>query len=170
MLYISPVFTGMYPHPLPPQTSGQDRTLWGGSSALRDLSVPVQRRPLGWPCGAGPCRTGIPPLLGLRDLGPRVARPFPGTRPHPWGPTRKSAPGGFFARARCAECGYDFLVAFSCKGRGLCPSCNTRRMVGKPRPNVQWTFAARRMTGQEVRAGACLIQRSRAKDGLHRLE
>ncbi len=34
-----------------------------------------------------------------------------------------------FARARCPECGHDFLVAFSCKGRGLCPSCNTRRMV-----------------------------------------
>ncbi len=34
-----------------------------------------------------------------------------------------------FARARCSGCGYDFLVAFSCKGRGVCPSCNTRRMV-----------------------------------------
>ena len=34
-----------------------------------------------------------------------------------------------FARARCNECGHDFLVAFSCKGRGICPSCNTRRMV-----------------------------------------
>ena len=34
-----------------------------------------------------------------------------------------------FARARCADCGHDFLVAFSCKGRGLCPSCNARRMV-----------------------------------------
>ena len=34
-----------------------------------------------------------------------------------------------FARARCAACGHDFLVAFSCKGRGVCPSCNTRRMV-----------------------------------------
>jgi hypothetical protein len=33
------------------------------------------------------------------------------------------------ARARCASCGYDFLVPFSCKTRGLCPSCNTRRMV-----------------------------------------
>ncbi len=27
------------------------------------------------------------------------------------------------------QCGHDFLVAFSCKGRALCPSCNTRRMV-----------------------------------------
>jgi len=34
-----------------------------------------------------------------------------------------------FARARCSACGHDFLVAFSCKGRGLCPSCNTRRMA-----------------------------------------
>jgi Transposase zinc-binding domain len=34
-----------------------------------------------------------------------------------------------FARARCADCGHDFLVAFSCKGRGVCPSCNTWRMA-----------------------------------------
>jgi len=34
-----------------------------------------------------------------------------------------------FARARCDACGHDFFVAFSCKGRGVCPSCNTRRMV-----------------------------------------
>jgi hypothetical protein len=34
-----------------------------------------------------------------------------------------------FARARCGDCGHDFLIAFSCKGRAVCPSCNTRRMV-----------------------------------------
>ena len=34
-----------------------------------------------------------------------------------------------FARARCDDCGHDFFVAFSCKGRGVCPSCNTRRMA-----------------------------------------
>ena len=34
-----------------------------------------------------------------------------------------------FARARCDDCGHDFLVAFSCKGRAVCPSCNTRRMA-----------------------------------------
>jgi hypothetical protein len=34
-----------------------------------------------------------------------------------------------FARARCGECGHDFLIAYSCKGRGVCPSCTTRRMV-----------------------------------------
>ena len=34
-----------------------------------------------------------------------------------------------FASARCDDCGHDYFVAFSCKGRGVCPSCNTRRMV-----------------------------------------
>ena len=33
-----------------------------------------------------------------------------------------------FARVRCTECGDELLVAFSCKGRGFCPSCTTRRM------------------------------------------
>jgi hypothetical protein len=34
-----------------------------------------------------------------------------------------------FARVRCGGCGHDFLIAFSCKGRSVCPSCNTRRMA-----------------------------------------
>lgn len=34
-----------------------------------------------------------------------------------------------FARTRCVGCGYDFLIAVSCKGRGISPSCNTRRLV-----------------------------------------
>ncbi len=34
-----------------------------------------------------------------------------------------------FARARCSTCRQEFLVAFSCKGRGICPSCNARRMA-----------------------------------------
>ncbi len=34
-----------------------------------------------------------------------------------------------FARAYCDECQHDFLIAYSCKGRGVCPSCDTRRMV-----------------------------------------
>ena len=33
------------------------------------------------------------------------------------------------ARVRCGACGRDDVVAFSCKGRGFCPSCGTRRMV-----------------------------------------
>ena len=34
-----------------------------------------------------------------------------------------------YARARCEDCGHDFLVAFSSKGRGVCPSCNKRHMA-----------------------------------------
>ncbi len=29
-----------------------------------------------------------------------------------------------FARVRCDDCAAERLVAFSCKGRGVCPSCN----------------------------------------------
>lgn len=34
-----------------------------------------------------------------------------------------------FCRVRCVDCGFDRLVAFSCKGRAVCPSCRGRRMV-----------------------------------------
>ncbi|MGH7822585.1 MAG: transposase zinc-binding domain-containing protein, partial [Candidatus Binatia bacterium] len=34
-----------------------------------------------------------------------------------------------FARFRCDGCGHEILVAFSCKGRGFCPSCCGRRMA-----------------------------------------
>ena len=34
-----------------------------------------------------------------------------------------------FARVHCSSCGRDALVAFSCKGRGFCPSCGGRRMA-----------------------------------------
>ncbi len=34
-----------------------------------------------------------------------------------------------FACAHCDGCCKDFLIAFSCKGRGICPSCNQRSMV-----------------------------------------
>ena len=32
-----------------------------------------------------------------------------------------------FARVQCEACSHEFLVAFSCKGRGICPSCGARR-------------------------------------------
>jgi hypothetical protein len=35
-----------------------------------------------------------------------------------------------FLRARCRSCGKNMLVALSCKKRGVCPSCNARRMSG----------------------------------------
>ena len=34
-----------------------------------------------------------------------------------------------FLRVRCAECAHEKLVAFSCKKRGFCPSCGSRRMA-----------------------------------------
>jgi hypothetical protein len=34
-----------------------------------------------------------------------------------------------FARAQCAGCGAGFVVAFTCKRRGVCPSCNGRHMA-----------------------------------------
>lgn len=34
-----------------------------------------------------------------------------------------------FVRVRCSACRYDRVVAFSCKGRGFCPSCGGRRMA-----------------------------------------
>ena len=34
-----------------------------------------------------------------------------------------------FARVRCAACHAEFLVAFRCKGRGFCPSCQARRLA-----------------------------------------
>jgi hypothetical protein len=34
-----------------------------------------------------------------------------------------------FSRARCRACGHDLLVAFSCHGRSICPSCCGRRMA-----------------------------------------
>ena len=34
-----------------------------------------------------------------------------------------------FARVRCQTCAAEILVAFSCKRRGICPSCTARRMA-----------------------------------------
>jgi len=34
-----------------------------------------------------------------------------------------------FARIRCGDCHQERLLAFSCKGRGVCPSCTNRRMA-----------------------------------------
>ena len=34
-----------------------------------------------------------------------------------------------FLRVRCECCHAEHLVAFSCKGRGFCPSCGARRMA-----------------------------------------
>jgi hypothetical protein len=56
-----------------------------------------------------------------------------------------------FARALCTGCGRGFVVAFSCKGRGVCPSCNGRHIaqtaahladhVIPPVPVRQWVIS-----------------------------
>jgi len=55
-----------------------------------------------------------------------------------------------FARIRCPDCAAEFLLAFSCKGRGLCPSCGAKRAaefaaflqdeVVADVGHVQWVF------------------------------
>ena len=45
-----------------------------------------------------------------------------------------------FAPASCEKCGQDNLVAYSCKGRGVCPGCNTRRMVETAAYMVEHVF------------------------------
>ncbi len=55
-----------------------------------------------------------------------------------------------FARVRCGGCGHQVLVPFSCKRRGICPSCTARRaedtaaqLVDCVLPRVpyrQWAF------------------------------
>jgi hypothetical protein len=56
-----------------------------------------------------------------------------------------------FVRVRCGECGTDELVAFSCKGKAVCPSCAGRRMndlalrlceqILPVAPYRQWVFS-----------------------------
>ncbi len=60
-----------------------------------------------------------------------------------------------FARVRCAACGFDYLVAFSCKTRFFCPSCAQKRTLIWERmvldkvlrnvPHRQWVFTIPRV-------------------------
>jgi len=70
-----------------------------------------------------------------------------------------------FARLRCGTCGHELLLPFSCKRRGICPSCATRRMSDEAAwlvaallpeaPYRQWTltfpFALRFMMARDHR-------------------
>ena len=61
-----------------------------------------------------------------------------------------ASPALGFARLKCAACGYERLLRFSCKNRGVCPSCTARRMseeaaflvdMALPKSRYrQWTF------------------------------
>jgi len=61
-----------------------------------------------------------------------------------------------FARAVCPKCRrFEFLVAFSCKGRGLCPACGAKRAaifssllherILADVPHAQWVFSIPKM-------------------------
>ena len=45
-----------------------------------------------------------------------------------------------FARFRCAACRHERLVAFSCKGRGFCPSCGGRLMTARAEHLIDYVF------------------------------
>jgi hypothetical protein len=76
-----------------------------------------------------------------------------------------------FVRLRCGACGQERLVAFSCKGRGFCPSCGGRRMddtaahlVDRVLPEVpvrQWVlslpFALRYRLAYDARLASLIL-------------
>jgi len=86
-----------------------------------------------------PRRASSSPLLALvREHGEAAERAWGERFEERYGPWRghwRRALDGFracgdlacgFARVRC-ECGHERLLPFSCKKRGLCPSCQARR-------------------------------------------
>lgn len=68
-----------------------------------------------------------------------------------------------FARARCGDCGHDFLVAFSCKGKGkgkgVCP-CAKRA--------VSWSTAAPNSTASRAASGQTNATQSEVQSTGHR--
>ncbi len=60
-----------------------------------------------------------------------------------------------FARVQCGQCHYEYLLAFSCKGRYFCPSCHQKRVlqfgawvtehVLPPVPHRQYVFTIPKM-------------------------
>lgn len=55
---------------------------------------------------------------------------------------KTTVPMRAFARARCADCDHDFFVAYSYKGRCVCPSCTTQRMIETAAHLVAHVFPA----------------------------
>jgi hypothetical protein len=72
-----------------------------------------------------------------------------------------------FARLRCPDCGCDAVVAFSCKERGLCPSCSARHRsetaaflvdrVFPRQPVRQWVFSIPRPVRYALARDAVLL-------------
>jgi hypothetical protein len=76
-------------------------------------------------------------------------------------------PEGGFARVRCDVCGNEYLVAFSCKQRGFCPSCSAKRaalwaefvreQVIRPVPHRHLVFALPKILRPAFRNRRCLL-------------
>jgi hypothetical protein len=78
------------------------------------------------------------------------------------------------AKLHCAQCGYDLFVPFSCKSRGICPSCQGRRMsevaatlvdtLLPPLPYRQWVFTypipLRQAMARDPKLSTAVLQRS----------
>jgi hypothetical protein len=72
-----------------------------------------------------------------------------------------------FARVRCGACRAEYLVAFSCKGRGLCPSCAAKRAaalaaflreeVFSEVRHAQWVYSIPKMLRASAAGGPCDI-------------
>ena len=112
-----------------------------------------------------PVATSVAALRRRRstELCPRVSRAGSPDGTAPSGPCRApsrrssaaissaASSASHFGRAICTGCGQGFVVAFSCKGRGVCPSCNARHMtqtaahladhVIPPVPVRQWVIS-----------------------------
>src|SRR5262245_39917331 len=80
-------------------------------------------------------------------------------------PLRHPGPG--FTRVRCQACDDEIVVAFSCKRRGICPSCTARRMADTaahlvdrvlPRaPYRQWVFTVPKLLRLRVARDAAWV-------------
>ncbi len=70
-----------------------------------------------------------------------------------------------FARLKCESCGESRLVAFSCKGRGFCPSCMGRRMCATAANLVERVLPPQTSLRQWVLTFPFAWRRRLAQDG-----
>jgi len=108
-----------------PQALNWDNRSLGGPA----VAVNLIRSPDGLP--------SLPPspaprLASLANP-PRSRRYVPGLSPDAPPPSRRSSNAATstpaFTRLHCPDCGHEYLLAFSCKQRGLCASCHQRRTL-----------------------------------------
>ena len=110
-------------------------------AAVTGFSGRIRRRPHGGPAASRRSERRRPEKTPLHkvvseNLESRLAWREAGERPVP-GYVEDELRGYLecgllcfgFARPVCMTCRTGFVVAFSCKGRGVCPSCNGRHMA-----------------------------------------